>query len=85
MAHRGLIEELFQLAYVALLFGKSEKDDIPSLRTYIQTKDPRKHGHLYPKMVLLEPLPAEPTGLLPSIFSLVTLLISLLMVDFSGP
>ena len=50
-AHHGLMRELFKLACVALLFGKSQKDDVPSPSVYIEMSNPQ--GYLMPKMVPL--------------------------------
>ena len=81
MAHRNLLREVFQFACIAVLFGKSEKEDVPSAPTYIEMSDPQ--GYLVmSKRVPLEPLPAQPAGFLPLIFSLLTLLASLFGEDF---
>ena len=76
------MSEIFQLACVALLFGKSEKHDGPSPCACIKIRDPRKYGYVYPEMVPLEPHPAQPAGFLPIMFSLSAMLISLLGKDF---
>ena len=80
MAHRGLIREVFQIACIALLFGQSEKEDVPSPPVYININNPQ--GYLRPKLVPLQPSPAEPTGLLPLIFSMVTMLTSWLGEEY---
>ena len=72
------MREMFQLACVAPMFGKSEKEDVPKPPLVIDVPLP----YWKQKTVPLAPQPAQPAGFWSTMFSLIAMLNSLLPEGF---
>ena len=81
------MRELFQLACVALMFGKSEKEAVPNVPSPPLIIDAPLIIDVPPpywkrKTVPLEAHPEQPAGFWPTVFSLIAMLLSLLPEGF---